>query len=58
MSGKDGDGIVLAESAYMDNTESRFIEGTCKSFTKLHTELMNPEKYPNVLDVVENFLKE
>jgi pimeloyl-ACP methyl ester carboxylesterase len=58
MSGKDGDGIVLKESAYIESATNKFIEGTCKGITHLHTEMLDPMKYPDVLEIITEFLEE
>ena len=59
MEGKDGDGIVLNESAILDekNVNNIYFKGSCGSMTFLHNDLLDPEKYPEFYEKLVGFLK-
>lgn len=56
----DGDGIVLHESAMLENAKNYDINGTCGGLFGgvLHTEILNIEKYPQTYDAVRKILIE
>ena len=57
-SGEDGDGVVTRDSANLEGAENFFMQGNCpKSFEYLHNDLINPEKYPEVLRIIVDSLK-
>ena len=58
--GKDSDGIVFAEDAKLENAGSYFVQGTCSGFfgEKLHTAILNIDKYPETYEIVKRILKE
>lgn len=54
---QDGDGIVLAENAKLDNAEPYFVNGTCSLLGgRLHTEILDIEKYPEVYEIIRGIL--
>ncbi|USN45094.1 MAG: alpha/beta fold hydrolase [Candidatus Woesearchaeota archaeon] len=55
MQGEDGDGIVVAASAQLPYTLNFQISGTC-GVKKLHEELRNIDKYPQVYTTIKNIL--
>jgi hypothetical protein len=58
MSGGDGDGIVLADSSYLETADKNFfIEGECSGFTLLHATILNTEVHPEVLRIIEGSLE-
>ena len=56
----DGDGVVLSESAGLDNANIYYVNGTCGGIfgDALHTALLDAEKYPQVYEIVKGILKE
>lgn len=57
MDGKQGDGAVLEESAYLEGAENIVINGECRSLTyPLHLDLGNIEMYPEVYETIKNAL--
>ena len=59
MGDETGDGIVTRSGAYLEGAENYEVKGTCEDlkFDFLHTNLINPEKYPDVLDIILKSLK-
>ncbi len=58
--GEDGDGIVTSSSAYLEGATNYEIKGSCTSSfgTDLHTDSLDPEKYPEMYELVLRILKE
>ncbi len=56
MDGEDGDGVVLVESAYLEGANNTYINGSCTTFEKLHTEILDPTQYPETLSVLKEIL--
>ena len=56
----DGDGIVTAENAKLDNARIDYINGTCGGLFGgvLHTDLLNIELYPKTYRIVKGILNE
>ena len=58
MSGGDGDGIVLEESAKIDTVNNFVINGTCRGrLQPLHLDLMKINLYPEVYEKIKEILK-
>ncbi len=57
--GNDGDGIVTNKSAYLSWANNYYITGTCQNtaLTYLHSEVINPYKYPQIYEIIKNILK-
>ncbi|MEM2121709.1 MAG: alpha/beta fold hydrolase [Candidatus Woesearchaeota archaeon] len=57
---KDSDGVVYVEDAKLGYGEEYIINGSCKDVLKtdLHSNLLNPNKYPQTLDLILNILNE
>ena len=53
-----GDGIVLEENAVLEGAKNFIINGTCRNLNKLHTEMLDINKYPEVYYVIKNALKD
>ncbi|MFH0870703.1 MAG: alpha/beta hydrolase [archaeon] len=56
---RDGDGIVTAESAYLEGAKKNYeIKGNCTGSFKdsLHSDSLNPEKYPETYDLILSIL--
>ena len=53
-----GDGVVLEKNAMLEGADNFVINGTCKNIDKLHTEMLDIDKYPEVYFVIKNALKE
>jgi hypothetical protein len=55
-----GDGIVTNSSAYLEGAQNFVIKGKCTDSlqTSLHEDVLKPEKYPEMYDLVEKILKE
>lgn len=54
----NGDGIVLEGNAILEGAKNFIINGTCRGIDKLHTEMLDIDKYPEVYYVIKNALKE
>jgi len=58
MDGKQGDGTVLEENAYLEGAQNFIINGTCESIsTPLHLTLRDIDKYPDVYEIVKEALE-
>jgi len=57
---ENGDGVVTSDSAYLDGAMNYEIKGICKgSFgTDLHTDSLDPEKYPAMYELVLSILNQ
>jgi predicted alpha/beta hydrolase family esterase len=57
---EEGDGVVLARSVHLPFADNRDIYGECTDFfgTDLHTKFVEPLLYPEVLDLVLEFLND
>lgn len=54
---QDGDGIVLAEDAKLENAELYYVNGTCSFLGgRLHTEILDIEKYPRIYEIIKGIL--
>ncbi len=53
MDGAQGDGVVTEENAKLEAAENHVIEGTCTKTSKLHTEMLDIDKYPGVYDLIK-----
>jgi len=53
-----GDGVVTNSSQYLNYASNYYVDGSCKEseFTYLHTEILKPEKYPETLGFIREFL--
>ncbi len=51
-----GDGVVENSSAFLDYATNYYVNGTCIAFQAkyLHTEILDPVKYPEVVDIIKN----
>ncbi len=56
----DGDGVVLSESAELENSKLYYVNGTCGALLakNLHTEILDIDKYPKTYEIVKEILKE
>lgn len=56
----NGDGVVLAGNAKLENAKLYFVNGTCSGLFggNLHTEMLNIEKYPKAYEILAEALKE
>jgi len=56
--GEDGDGVVTNSSQYLVYAKNYFINGTCREsqFQYLHTDIIKPEKYPQTVALIGEFL--
>ncbi|MBI2649889.1 alpha/beta fold hydrolase [Candidatus Woesearchaeota archaeon] len=56
----NGDGVVLAESAKLKDTNLYYVNGTCGGIfgESLHTEILNIDKYPETYSIIKGILKE
>ncbi|MDD5193446.1 MAG: alpha/beta hydrolase [Candidatus Nanoarchaeia archaeon] len=58
MDGEDGDGVVKNSSAYLSYAENYFVQGKCESINLFHNELLLPEKYPEIYNLLVKSLKQ
>ena len=58
MDGETGDGIVRNSSAYLEYAENYFVDGKCETLKPFHTELLFPEKYPEVYNLLVKSLEQ
>lgn len=56
--GQDSDGVVLVNNANLQGAENVYINGTCNGIYTLHTDILNPDQYPAVLEFIKERLKE
>jgi len=57
MGNETGDGIVKKSSAYLEDAENYYVEGSCPGVNYLHSELLNIYKYPRVYEILKDILK-
>jgi hypothetical protein len=55
-----GDGVVTNESAYLKGAQNYLIKGTCTDALQrnLHTNVLNPELYPQTYELIMEILRE
>ena len=58
MGSDQGDGVALEKSAWLDGATNYIVKGECTTFGKLHNDLLDFEKHPEVFDIVKKALKE
>ncbi|HIH43128.1 TPA: alpha/beta fold hydrolase [Candidatus Woesearchaeota archaeon] len=60
MDSGEGDGIIYLDDAKLENAKNFIVEGSCKDSlgVELHNDLLDPELYPKVYDIVKQVLKE
>ncbi|MFT4310609.1 MAG: alpha/beta fold hydrolase, partial [Candidatus Woesearchaeota archaeon] len=58
MEGQQGDGIVTQDSATWNQANIIIIEGECTDTfnTNLHTDVLDPKKYPQLIDILSDIL--
>ena len=56
---KTGDGIVTFDNAYLEGVEDFVIEGECTDAlqTSLHNNVLDPDKYPQTVELITSLLK-
>ena len=54
----NGDGIVLEKNAFLEGTDNIYVNGTCTSLNKFHSDMLNTDKYPEIYEVILNSLKQ
>lgn len=56
----DGDGVVLADKAKLENAYLYYVNGTCGGLfgDTLHTEILNIDKYPETYKIVAKIFRE
>ena len=58
MDGQDGDGIVENFTAHLSFANNYYINGTCPGTIKfLHLDMVYPDKYPEVYEIIKDVLK-
>ena len=59
MDGQPGDGTVLVKNAKLegDMVKNFIINGTCNGLKKLHSEMLDPQLYPEVYKIIKGALK-
>ena len=58
MDGNEGDGVVLAERAWLAGARNVLVKGSCSRFETLHTELLDVGAYPQVYEALRAALEE
>jgi pimeloyl-ACP methyl ester carboxylesterase len=60
METEDGDGVVTLESAYLSGAEDIIISGQCLDSLQsgLHSDVLNPELYPEIVNILKDILAE
>jgi pimeloyl-ACP methyl ester carboxylesterase len=53
----DGDGIVKNKSAYLEGAENVYVNGTCRGFDFFHVNMIKPSKYPEIYEIIKNFIE-
>ncbi len=54
--GEDGDGIVQKDNAVLEGARNYFVNGTCSGFNFLHSEIILPNKHPEVYEILREIL--
>ncbi len=57
MDGNEGDGVVLAERAWLDSARNVLVKGSCSRFETLHTELLDTDEYPEVYAIIREAVR-
>ena len=55
--GENGDGVVSKENSELEYAENYYVNGTCGSFSVLHTQILDIEKYPKVYETISSILR-
>ena len=55
--GVDSDGVVKAESAYLDWAENIYVNGTCNGVNIFHVNMIKPTDYPGVYEIVKGLVE-
>ncbi|MBI4439251.1 alpha/beta fold hydrolase [Candidatus Woesearchaeota archaeon] len=57
--GGDGDGVVPRSSAYLGFAQNYYVMGSCSAFDRrvAHTEMVSPDKYPEVARIIKRVLQ-
>lgn len=58
MNGEQGDGIVKNSSAYLGYAKNYFVKGKCETLNVFHSDIIFPDKYHEVYDLLVQFLKQ
>lgn len=53
----EGDGIVKAQSAYLENSENIYVEGTCNGVDFFHVKMIKPSKYPEIYKLIRDLIR-
>jgi hypothetical protein len=58
MGTETGDGIVKNSSQYLDYATNFYVTGSCNElkFEFFHNQVLDPEKYPEVYEIIKNIL--
>lgn len=56
-SGSDGDGVVEKDSATLQGVQNFYVSGECSGFDYLHSDLVDPKKYPETYEILKRALK-
>lgn len=52
----EGDGIVHSESVFLEGQNNYLITGECQTPFSLHTQLLNPNRYPEVYNIIKRVI--
>jgi len=56
MDGKQGDGVVLEENAFVEGFENHIFEGSCMRLDHFHEHILDVKQYPEVYQVIRDSL--
>lgn len=54
--GGDSDGAVLVDEAFVEGAQNYYIDGECTNIDLLHTQILNADLYPKVIEIIEGEL--
>jgi hypothetical protein len=54
----NGDGIVKEDSAYLEGANNIYVDGICEGISFFHVDLIKPDRYPEVYEIVKGILKD
>ena len=54
--GGDSDGAVRVDEAFVEGAQNYYIDGECTNIDLLHTQILNADLYPKVIEIIEGEL--
>lgn len=56
--GVEGDGIVKAQSAYLEGVENIYVSGTCSGVDFFHVNMIQPSRHPEIYEIIKEKIED